>query len=138
MSECGTARRTVRNREAYQLKQEWLVSIWDGMRLVCPNCRKGSIYRSLTEMNPRCPSCDISFEPNAGDFTGAMTIAYSLTAALVALGVFILETVTDLSLTTHMIIWGIFTVAFLIFCYRNMKGIWIGILYATTGLREDY
>lgn len=117
--------------------QKWLVGMWDGMRLVCPNCRKGAIYRAM-EMNARCPSCDIAFQPNPGDFTGAMTVAYSVTSVLVAIGVFILESMTNLPLMTHVIIWGIFSVAFLILCYRNLKGIWIGILYAMTGLRENY
>lgn len=114
------------------------VAMWDGMRLICPSCRSGPIYRNMTDMHDQCPNCGVSFEPNEGDFLGAMTVAYSITAVLVAIGVFALEALTDLPAVVHLAIWGIFAIAFIITCYRNLKGIWIGILYATTGLRKNY
>jgi uncharacterized protein (DUF983 family) len=118
--------------------QRWLSAAWDGVRLTCPACRNGPIFRNMTDRHETCPNCGISFEPNEGDFLGAMTVAYAVTAVLVVFGILTLELLTDLTAYQHLIIWGIFSVAFLILCYRNLKGLWIGILYAMTGLRREY
>lgn len=116
--------------------RQLLVDAWWGMRLICPSCRRGRIYRSLTEMNPECPHCGVTFEREEGDFLGAMLIAYSITAVVVAAGIYAVSLLTDLSTTAHLVLWIVFGTLFLLFTYRNMKGIWIGILYAMNGLHR--
>lgn len=114
-----------------------LVAMWDGLLLTCPACRRGRIYRSFTQMNHRCPSCQVIFEREEGDFLGAMVVAYSLVAVLICIGVGITAFLTDLSFTTQALIWSVFTVVFLAVGYRNMKGLWLGILHVMTGLVRE-
>lgn len=115
---------------------EMVRAAWTGMRLTCPACGQGRIYRSLQQMNPECPHCGVRFEREEGDFLGAMVIAYSITAMLVAAGVFILLLLTDMSATAHIILWSTAATLFLVTTYRNMKGIWIGILHVMVGLKR--
>lgn len=108
---------------------------WTGLRLKCPACGNGRIYRSLTVMNPACPACGVVFEREEGDFVGAVVVAYSVTAVVVAAGVYAVEVLADLDPMLHVLLWSLVAALFLIFTYRNMKGIWLGILHAMVGLR---
>lgn len=110
--------------------------MWDGMLLVCPACRKGRIYRSFTKMNDTCAHCGAVFEPDEGDFVGAMVVAYSITAVLVAIGVGITTALLNLTFVQHVVIWSVFATVFILLTYRNQKGIWIGILHIMTGLKK--
>lgn len=108
---------------------------YTGMQLRCPNCCRGRIYSSFSRLNPACPVCGVRFEREEGDFLGAMLIAYSVTSLLVVVGVLLTAALTDLSLTGHLTLWALCAVLFLTLTYRNMKGIWIGILHRMVGLR---
>lgn len=108
-------------------------ALWDGLRLRCPRCGQGRIYRTRWEMHPHCPHCSLGFERGEGDFLGAITIAYAVTSVLIAIGVFLLAALTELSAGVQVAIWSVFGALFLLLFYRNMKGIWIGILYLMTG-----
>ncbi len=48
------------------------------LRRRCPACRRGRVFRRVVAMNARCPECDITFEREAGYFTGAMYASYFL------------------------------------------------------------
>ena len=52
--------------------------LWDLLRLRCPVCRKGAVFRGLFSMNTNCPSCEVKFERENGYFMGAMWIAYGM------------------------------------------------------------
>jgi uncharacterized protein (DUF983 family) len=115
--------------------QEMLRCAWVGMQLKCPVCGTGRIYRSFWQMNESCPSCGVVFEREEGDFLGAMVVAYSVTAVLVGAGVIAVEMVTHLDPMLHVLLWSVVGTVFLILTYRNMKGIWLGILHVMVGLR---
>lgn len=115
----------------------WISPCWAGLRLRCPSCGVGKIYAGLTRMNPRCSRCGVIFERDEGDFLGAICIAYSVTAVLVAVGIYLLEIFTDLNPYGHLLIWSLFAALFLWIGYRHMKGLWIGILHVMIGLTAE-
>lgn len=112
----------------------WITPCWAGLRLRCPSCGQGRIFAGLTKMNPRCSVCGVIFEREEGDFLGAMVIAYSVTAVVVAAGVYAVEVWTDLDAYTHLFLWSLVAALFLLFGYRHMKGLWVGILCLMVGL----
>jgi uncharacterized protein (DUF983 family) len=118
--------------------KRWFQAMGDGLLLRCPACRQGRMGKSLTELHHKCANCGITFEPNEGDFIGAMMITYSVLAVFLCFGIFLLIWLTDLSAVAHIIIWSLFSIAFILLGYRNMKGLWVGILYAMTGLKRLY
>jgi len=112
-----------------------LQAAWTGARLRCPSCGQGPIFSSLTAMNPACPNCGVVFESGEGDFVGSMVVAYAVTAVLVSVGILVVASLTQMNLVALVFLWSAFGIAFLIGTYRNMKGIWIGILHAVVGLQ---
>lgn len=115
---------------------KWFQAMGDGLRLRCPKCRQGNMRRTIFDLRSHCPNCGVNFQPNAGDFLGTITIAYAVLSVLVIVGIFILYLLTDLSITAHVIIWTSFSVLFMLLFFRNLKGLWIGILYAMTELKK--
>ena len=51
---------------------------------VCPQCRRGRIFRGRFAMHPTCPVCELRFEREPGYFTGAMYVSYALAVPLMA------------------------------------------------------
>jgi len=90
----------------------------------------------MFDLHSHCPNCGIEFQPNAGDFLGTITVAYAVLSVLIVAGIFITFRITNLSTTTHVMIWTTFSVLFMALFFRNLKGLWIGILYAMTDLRQ--
>lgn len=111
-------------------------ALWRGLRLLCPDCGHGRIYARFTVMSQRCPVCGAQFEGEGGEFVGGVMIAYAITAVLVIAGVLAVEWWTDLPAAFHLVLWSVFSAVFLLTCYRNMKGLWLGIVAAMMGLNH--
>lgn len=92
--------------------------------------------KGLLDLQPACPECGAPFEPEEGDFIGGVLVAYSVTAVLVVIGIYLVAVFTDLSPRAQALLWSVAGTAFLVLTYRNMKGAWVGILHAMTGLRQ--
>jgi uncharacterized protein (DUF983 family) len=60
-----------------------LASFWAMVRMRCPRCRQGRMFRSTFEMNDPCPECGLLFEREEGYFLGAMYVSYGLGSAIV-------------------------------------------------------
>lgn len=113
-----------------------LKAAWYGLLLRCPRCHIGRMSQGLLATRDRCPHCGAEFEPEEGDFIGAMLVAYSITAVLIVIGIYLVAVFTDLSARAQLYLWSVVGTLFLALTYRNMKGAWVGILYAMTGLRK--
>ena len=48
------------------------------LRLVCPRCRQGRVFRGWITVNERCPVCNLKFEREQGYFIGALYVSYLL------------------------------------------------------------
>ncbi len=106
------------------------------MLLRCPACQRGRMFRSLFQMNVRCPVCGVVFERDAGEITGAMAINTAL-MSLMAIAGAVLAIVTDLP--ASWIIGGTATtmIVFGVFFYRHARAVWVGILFLTGAIFED-
>jgi uncharacterized protein (DUF983 family) len=54
------------------------------LRLRCPLCGEGRLFRGWFAMHPQCPHCGASLEREPGFYLGSIYINYGLTALLVA------------------------------------------------------
>ncbi len=52
--------------------------MWAMLRLRCPVCREGPLFRSLLSMHRNCPRCGVPFEREHGYYLNSMFIAYVL------------------------------------------------------------
>jgi uncharacterized protein (DUF983 family) len=48
--------------------------LWSGLRLRCPNCGQGKLFRGVYAMYDRCSQCGWVFEREPGYWTGAMAV----------------------------------------------------------------
>lgn len=55
------------------------------LRLRCPLCGQGKLYRKPLRMYEHCPHCGIRYEREGGFFLGAIYFDYGLTALIVAI-----------------------------------------------------
>ncbi len=58
------------------------------VRMRCPECKKGILYRHGTQMNRLCPSCGIEFDREPGYFTGAIWISTLLAMPVMLFAMF--------------------------------------------------
>jgi uncharacterized protein (DUF983 family) len=56
-------------------RRSWVAG---ALRLRCPRCREGRLFRSLFDMPRHCPVCGLCFRPEPGYYTGAMYFSYLL------------------------------------------------------------
>ena len=106
------------------------------MLLRCPACQRGQMFRTLFQMNVRCPVCGVVFERDAGEVTGAMAINTALMSIMAIVGA-VLAIITDIP--TGWLIGGTATVMifFGVFFYRHARAVWVGILFLTGAIFED-
>ena len=48
------------------------------LRLRCPRCLQGKVFRSLWRMHDTCPQCELKYAREDGYFFGAMYFSYAL------------------------------------------------------------
>lgn len=59
------------------------------LRLRCPRCRSGHLFRGWFTMNDPCPVCNLLLEREEGYFLGAMYVSYGLASIVFAAGYFL-------------------------------------------------
>ena len=102
-----------------------------GLRLRCPICGQGKLFRGFFGMVEACPSCGLDVRREQGYYVGAMYINYGVTAAVeLAVGIPLVERI---SLVTLSIGLGTFALIFPLLFFRTSRSLWLGIdLYLTS------
>ena len=96
-----------------------------GLRLLCPKCGQGRIFRGWFAMNDRCPACGRLFNRAPGYLLGSIYINYGLTALLVVVMYFALyfsETLQGKPLLAAM---TALCVLFPLWFFRYARALWI-------------
>ena len=114
-----------------------LYILWIGMRLICPVCRRGKMFASLLEMNPRCPHCDVIFERDAGEVTGAIAIALTVLLLFIGVAGGALSLLTDIHTAILIAGLGLITIIIGVLFYRHAHGLWVGFLYLSGAMFEE-
>ncbi len=110
--------------------------LFNSLKLTCPACGHGRIFRSRFTMNVRCPVCGVIFERDGGEVTGGMAINSLVTCTLMFLG-------AGLAFVKAVSLWmlfgglAIFGVVFALLFYRHARALWVGIIYLTGSMFED-
>ena len=96
------------------------------LRLRCPVCGEGRLFRGFIQMNGTCSNCGTRFEREPGFFLGSIYINYGLTALVIAIGYplclfngWFSERQLLLGSLTFMLI-------FPIFFFRYARSLWLG------------
>lgn len=107
-----------------------LGTLWDtGVRLRCPVCEQGTLFKDAFTMHSVCPHCSVRFERNDGEVVGAMNVSIVVTAAIFLVGLMVTEMLWDWSAPLHLAIWVPFAILFPIAFYRYSRALWVAFLY---------
>ena len=105
-----------------------------GLKLRCPCCGHGRLFKSALQMHVRCSSCDEVFDREPGQCFGAIYINLGLTLGLTVTGFVVTETFTILSVLQQLTIWIPIAALGPFVFYRRSKGIWTSIIFLGEGL----
>lgn len=111
--------------------------LWIGLLLICPVCQRGKIFNSLFEMNMRCPHCDVVFERDAGEMTGAIAITLTLLFFFIGVTAAVFSLMTDIHSAVLIAGLGILTTLLGVVSYRHAHGLWVSFLYLSGAMFEE-
>jgi uncharacterized protein (DUF983 family) len=104
-------------------------SLRRAIRLRCPRCGRGALFRGLFTMHEHCPVCGMLLEREQGYFVGAIYVNYAATVGITMTGFLLLDRYTDLAVTTQIVLWSAFGIAFPLFFFRYSRSLWLSIEY---------
>lgn len=122
----ATARHATRFPEGY-----WKTVVWRGLRLRCPVCGKGKLFRTYFAMYDHCSCCGVGFSREHGQWVGSLDINTLLTAVVLMAGV---AFGPDWPIATSLAVWCTAAVVFPILSFRFSRGLWTAIVHLTGGV----
>jgi uncharacterized protein (DUF983 family) len=103
----------------------FLILLGRALRLRCPFCGQGKLFRGWLRMNDKCPHCGVTFEREPGFFLGSIYINYGLTALIVAV-VYPVLLFNGIVKETPLLIGAVsFTVLFPILLFPWARSLWL-------------
>jgi uncharacterized protein (DUF983 family) len=67
------------------MSKRFVEILFRSLRLRCPLCGQGKLFRSWFRMHENCPNCGVKFEREGGFFLGSIYINYGLTSLVAAI-----------------------------------------------------
>ena len=107
--------------------QPFSALLWRAVRLRCPVCGEGKLFRGWFRTHPQCQRCGFRFERSPGYWLGSIFVNYGLTALIVTIGFFALFFSEALPQEWIMRLLLAFCVLFPLWFFRYARSIWIGI-----------
>jgi uncharacterized protein (DUF983 family) len=104
----------------------FFVLLGRALRLRCPLCGQGKLFRGWLAMNENCPHCGVKFEREPGFFLGSIYINYGLTALIVAIAYPLLLFGGIVRETPLLIAAVAFTVLFPLLLFPWARSLWLG------------
>ena len=107
------------------------------LRLRCPRCLEGSVWRGFLSMNVACPVCGLVFEREPGYFTGAMLVSYGLAVPVLGAMVIGLMTLGGLDAVASLVIGDVAYLALVPFIFRYSRVLWLHLDWLVDPDRGD-
>jgi uncharacterized protein (DUF983 family) len=100
-----------------------------GLRLRCPACGQGRLFKSMFKMHDECPHCGMVFMREQGYFIGAIYVNVIVTEGLIFLAYLVcLLTLPSVGQATYAILFALALIIPLAF-NRHARSIWISFDY---------
>jgi uncharacterized protein (DUF983 family) len=96
------------------------------LRLRCPTCGEGRVFRGWFRMAERCETCGLPFDRGPGFFLGSIYFNYGLTVLIVTVGYLSLWLGAGVSPDRLLWIAAAFAVLFPLWFFRWARSLWIG------------
>jgi uncharacterized protein (DUF983 family) len=97
------------------------------LKLECPRCGKGKLFRRFFSMYERCSSCGLKFERAPGYYLGSSYVNYGLTAIALLIAYSILH--YKLGYTNQQLAGPLagFCVVFPLLAFRHARALWLAM-----------
>jgi uncharacterized protein (DUF983 family) len=99
--------------------------IWRAIRLRCPSCGGGELFRGWFAMHPQCRGCGRPFSGDEGYFLGSIYFNYGVTGVLVVSIYFALYFNNVLTNDQRLTLLGAFVILFPVWFFRYARALWI-------------
>lgn len=109
----------------------WREVCWRGLKLRCPVCGEGKLFRSYFVMNRNCSVCGVAFAREHGQWVGSLDVNTLLTA-IVVMGCAGFGPLWDVK--TSLVVYVSLAVVFPIATFRFSRGLWTAIVHLTGGV----
>lgn len=96
------------------------------LRLRCPICGEGKLFRNWFMVHEHCPVCGVKFEREPGFFLGSIYINYGLTAVIATAAYIVLQFVYGYPEKQVLIGTLTFVVLFPLWFHRYARSLWAG------------
>ena len=108
------------------------------LRLRCPQCGRGKLFRGWLSMPTECEECGLKFEREPGYFIGSSYFNSGVTALFVTVAALSLMMLTDVSERTLLWSLGAFCLLFPLWFFRYARALWMAWdHFADPPLRND-
>jgi uncharacterized protein (DUF983 family) len=96
------------------------------IRLRCPYCGRGKLFRGWFQMHKQCEACGASFEREPGFFLGSIYFNYGLTALIATVAYTVLLFGYEVPETALLVGALAFVVLFPLWFFRYARSLWLG------------
>jgi uncharacterized protein (DUF983 family) len=98
---------------------------WRAMRLRCPACGRGPIFKGWFAMHEACPACGRRFNRGAGYLLGSIYFNYGVTAMIVVVMYFAMFFGDVLTDPQRLLVLSAFGILFPAWFFRYARAYWI-------------
>jgi len=109
----------------------WRVVILRGLRLRCPVCGQGKLFRTYFRMHESCSCCGVGFAREHGQWVGSLDINTFVVAFVLMIGVAI---VPMWSLPVSLAVFCGAAIVIPLLTFRFSRGVWTAIVHLTGGV----
>jgi uncharacterized protein (DUF983 family) len=102
-----------------------------GLRLRCPVCGQGKLFRTYFRMYDNCSCCGVGFAREHGQWVGSLDINTFLVAFILMVGV---AFGPDWSLPVSLAVYGGAAILVPLATFRFSRGVWTAIVHLTGGV----
>ena len=95
------------------------------LRLRCPTCGEGKLFRTFLSMNDPCPHCRRKFEREPGFWLGSIYFNYGVTTLIVVVLYFSLYLTKTVSGNKLLAVLGTFALLFPLWFFRYARALWV-------------
>jgi uncharacterized protein (DUF983 family) len=99
--------------------------LWRAVRLRCPACGRGPLFRGWFTMHDACPACGRPFRGDPGYFLGSIYFNYAVTGLAVVVIYFSMYFGDVLTNEQRLVAMALFVVLFPIWFFRYARALWM-------------
>jgi uncharacterized protein (DUF983 family) len=106
-------------------KKRLSTALWRSLRLRCPVCGQGRLFRNWITMHPTCDHCGLKYERAPGYFLGSIYFNYGVTTVIVVATFLALFFTEVLPQQTAFLVLLAFSVLFPLWFFRYARSLWM-------------